>query len=148
MMTRMTKTLSILAVLVVTFCTGCATKYSDMVRFLPSDRYSAGDADKLFFEINRTSPFEISRGDFKVSHSEDGQTCWVALGDSKRSEALVSFLKKSRSWEYSSTGSVRTTARKNFGLSPKAAEYNRDGSVQRQGEYASVRQAERMEFFQ
>ena len=118
-----------------------------MVRCLPSERHNAGDADTLFFEINRAAPFQIGRGDFTVTRSRDGQTCWVALGDAKRTKEFVGFLKSSPDWKYSTTGSVRTSARKSFGLAAKAATYNRDGSIKRQGEFAAVNRADWMEMF-
>jgi hypothetical protein len=90
-------------------------------------------------------PFEVSRGDFMVSTSEDGQTCWIALGDSDRTKQLVSFVKESPDWKYSRVGSVRTTARSLFGLAPRAAKYNRNGSVERRGDLAVVRRSDRQE---
>lgn len=144
-MKNLSRNISLLAVVAVTFCTGCATKYSDMVRFVPADRAGAGYADQLFDAVNTSVPFEISRGDFVVNHSEDGQTCWVVLGDARRTKDLIACLKKSPEWRYSRTSSVRTSARSYFGLASKAAEYNSDGSVKSHDALASIRTSNRRE---
>jgi len=127
-MGRTYELLGIMAIAGVFFFTGCATNYSDMVRFTPADEFDSRSAVELFDDLNQVMPFPIDSGDFVVNKGLDGPSCWVTFEDGKRTRMLIEVLESTPEWKLTSIGSVRKDHRALFGLSARPGEYNQDNT--------------------
>jgi hypothetical protein len=113
-----------MALATVFFFTGCATHYSDMVRFTPAEEFDSRSAVELFDDLNRVMPFSIDSGDFVVNEACDGPSCWVSFQDGKRTRMLLEVLESSPEWKLSTIGFVRKEHRALFGLNAQPGEYD------------------------
>ncbi|MDA0576599.1 MAG: hypothetical protein O3B24_00705 [Verrucomicrobia bacterium] len=108
--------LSLFVALAVTFCSGCATNYSDVVRFTPSQAWDSRTSAELHADVNADMPFEIAPGDFVANKGFDGPSCWVCLSDDKKTSQLLKTLRRNGDWKVTSVSQVRTDCRPMFGL--------------------------------
>jgi hypothetical protein len=106
---------------------GCASSYSPMVQFYPTTAPDdSRDGPELLHDLNREMPFLIADGDFVMSATREGPSCWVSVGSGPRVRELIAALHRSPSWEVRSLGQVRDKYRTMFGL---AAEPQTDFSA-------------------
>lgn len=110
--------------------TGCATSYTRMVQFSPADPLDARSADELLDDVNRLLPFQVEPGDFVASPSLDGPSCWVCLGNTKKTNILVSRLKRSSEWNLRFEGYLNASYRARVGLSSAPATLDREARAE------------------
>jgi hypothetical protein len=105
-------------VLIVNVCAGCATNYSEVVRFTPTHPWDARSAAQIHADVATLLPFELAPGDFVVNKGFDGPSCWVCFGDDAKTGTFLEIMRQHRAeWKVTSVGHLRTASRPVFGLS-------------------------------
>ncbi|MDA0990956.1 MAG: hypothetical protein O3A51_09420 [Verrucomicrobia bacterium] len=130
---------SVFALLVVAICTGCATQYSEMVRFSPAEPHDPRTEEQLYRDFNAIMPFQVEPGDFVMSPRLEGPSIWVCFGDAQKTKVLRKVLASNPDWVYCSTGQVNNNSRKLFGLASEPGQYLAGIASSRSGTSAFAR---------